>query len=97
MAGAVSCAAIDRFRRSTLRHFLFAAVSASIVLAGTTAFAQGLPAGTQPPVYGSIWAANKLQADNAIAASQRANQLKDGQASVHQTADVIAVPPTTSR
>ena len=45
-----------------MKKLLFAAAGASMLLSAA-AFAQGVPAGTQEPVYGSVWAAQKLASE----------------------------------
>jgi hypothetical protein len=67
-----------------MKKLLFAAMGASMLVSGAAAFAQGVPAGTVPPIYGSVWAAQKLAADRA------AEQSKVSQSSVPGTVDRTA-------
>jgi ABC-type sugar transport system substrate-binding protein len=67
-----------------MKKLLVAAVGASMLAGGAAAFAQGVPAGTVPPTYGSAWAAQKQAADRA------AEQSKLSQSSVPGTVDRTA-------
>jgi ABC-type sugar transport system substrate-binding protein len=62
-----------------MQKVLFAVAGASALLAAGVASAQGLPPGTVPPVYGSVWSANQLNGLTlgAAATSPRSARMSD--------------------
>jgi uncharacterized protein involved in high-affinity Fe2+ transport len=76
------------FSTKTLVRIAFAALSLPSI---GTAFAQGVPAGTQAPVYGTTWAAMRMQSHNvdpqtaALEASKAKATERDARLSAHRT------------
>jgi ABC-type sugar transport system substrate-binding protein len=67
-----------------MNKLLFAAVGAAMLVSGAAAFAQGVPAGTEPPSYGGAWANQQMEANRA------AEQAKISKYSAPGTADRAA-------
>jgi hypothetical protein len=76
------------FSTKTLIRVAFATLSLHSM---GTAFAQGVPAGTQPPVYGTTWAAMRVQSHNvdpqtvALESSKAKTMERDARLSAHRT------------
>jgi len=71
-----------------LNAILIAATTAAVLFAASTADAAGhggrssgggLPAGSVPPLYGSVWAAEQRKAHNPSASKSDSTQSKTGQ------------------
>ena len=50
-----------------------------------TAFAQGVPAGTTAPMYGTTWAAARSQSQNLNAQNMTSESSKSARAETHRT------------
>ena len=70
-----------------MKKLLFAAISASTLLGAAAASAQGLPVGTTPPNYGSVWSANKIASERQNPSTLASNQVKAHQPTVAKTAE----------
>ena len=72
------------FSTKILIHVGFAVLS---LYAIGTAFAQGVPAGTMAPMYGTTWAAARAQAHSLNAQNMAPESSKTAQAEAPKTAD----------
>ena len=66
----------------TLVRIAFAALS---LHATGAAFAQGVPAGTTAPMYGTTWAAARSQSQNLNAQNMTSESSKTARAETHRT------------
>jgi hypothetical protein len=72
------------FSTKTLVRIAFAALSLHSM---GTVFAQGVPAGTTAPMYGTTWAAAQAQSHNLNAQNMASESAKTARAEAPRTAD----------
>ena len=88
----MTCALIGRLvSTKTLARIAFAAVS---LYSMGTAFAQGVPAGTTAPMYGTTWAAAQAQSHSLNAQNMTSEPAKAARINAPLTSDRTAHLPS---
>ena len=89
---------VSSARRCVLRKSLSIVLSASMLLGAgaASASAQGLPAGTAPPVYGSVWSGEQMRSSNMYVPASDSNMSKISQSKTGQSKTGLAEMPVTN-